>query len=115
MGDHTVADFGAWLRRLRSRFGQATTERSVVAREHAGRDNWALLDSVGSAPLGAMYADLLRQAGIPVRLEQWAPGSGALGGSPVGLRILVPEELLSAAQDVLHVDEAGEGVSSHEG
>lgn len=82
-----------------------------------------LLESIGSAPLAGMYTDLLRQAGIPVRLEQWDPGSGAFGGSPVGLRLLVPAELLEAAREVLQIDdaapddaepEAGRG-TSHEG
>jgi hypothetical protein len=75
---------------------------------------WVLIESVGSASLGAMYADLLQQAGIPVRIEQWDPGSGALGGLPRGMRLLVPQECESAAREVLQMhdaDEVGEGES----
>jgi hypothetical protein len=99
----------AWLRWLRGRFGQTPSDRAVVERTRSKGVRWTLLESVGSAPLGGMYADLLRQAGIPVRIEQWDPGSGALGGLPVGFRILVPVDLLSAAQEVLHLDSVVEG------
>jgi hypothetical protein len=78
------------------------------------RTTWALVESVNSPVLGGMYADLLHQAGIPVRIEQWDPGGGALGGLTIGVRLLVPAELLGAAQEVLRGDEAGEG-ANHEG
>ncbi|MBF6590416.1 MAG: hypothetical protein IVW57_07770 [Ktedonobacterales bacterium] len=44
-----------------------------------------------------------------MRIEQWGAGSGALGGLPVGVRLLVPQDLLAAAREILHGDEAGEG------
>lgn len=104
-----MADFGAWLRRLRGKPAQTSNDRALARRDRPQSMQWMLLESVGSAPLAGMYADLLRQANIPVRLEQWDPGSGALGGMPVGLRILVPDQLLAAAQEVLQMDEAGKG------
>lgn len=107
-----MADLGAWLRRLRGSPAQAADDRRVARRTRAPRVEWVLLESVGAAPLAGMYVNLLRQAGIPVRLEQWDPGSGAFGGIAVGMRILVPAELLSAARDVLQLDEAGKEESN---
>ena len=109
-----MADFGAWLRRLRSWPRRGRTDHTLAStppRTTSSRLRWVLVESVGSAPLGAMYADLLQQAGIPVRVEQWDAGSGAFGGLPRGMRLLVPQECLNAAQEVLHVDEVGEGES----
>ena len=109
-----MAELGAWLRRLRGwpRRGRTDHTRAITPPQtKPSQLRWVLVESVGSAPLGAMYADLLQQAGIPVRIEQWDAGSGAFGGLPRGMRLLVPQECLKAAQEVLNVVEVGEGES----
>jgi hypothetical protein len=119
MGEDVVADLRAWLRGWRTRLFQASDDHRVAQRSRPPRVEWVLLESVGSAPLAGMYTDLLRQAGIPVRLEQWDPGSGAFGGLPVGLRLLVPMEMLAAAREILQIGDSepdvGERGVSHEG
>lgn len=92
-----------WLRRRQA--GRLALTRKAPDATHLGAPQWVLLESVGSASLGAMYTDLLRHARIPVNVQQWGAGSGAFGGVPVGVRLLVPSERLAEARAILHLGE----------
>lgn len=113
--DDIVAILGPWLRRLIERqkdprTGRELTPRGARSRADQSGPMWVVVESVPSAALGAMYTDLLHQNGIPVQAREWGAGSGAFGGVPVGVRLLVPAEQLAAAREILGVDEAGEQV-----
>ena len=97
-----MAVLARWLRRLRG----GSEEGLVPRKEPAARHEWAVVGSYASAPLGAMYADLLDQAGIPVLRQEWGGGSAMLGGVPVGVSLLVPQERLAEAKEIVGEDEA---------
>jgi len=59
-----------------------------------------------------MYADLLDQAGIPVLSQEWGGGSAMVGGVPVGVNLLVPQERLAEAKEIVGEDEAEREVGS---
>jgi hypothetical protein len=61
--------------------------------------------------MGSIYAQVLEQAGIPVQLQQWGAGAGAMGGAATGVRLLVPENRLEAAREVLDVGTAASEVA----
>lgn len=94
-----------WLRRLLHRATEDTSRalkpRGVPVVEGSAAYSWVVLESLPSTTLGAMYADLLRQAAIPVMLREWGAGSAVLGGVPVGVDVLVPHDHIAMARDVL--------------
>jgi hypothetical protein len=65
------------------------------------------VESTGSPALGSVYTQVLQQAGIPVLTQQWGAGAGAMGGAATGVRLLVPEDRLGEAREVLDVGRAG--------
>lgn len=96
------------LRRLVADRRQRAPGQAMVAREPrvvdgSAEHRWAVVES-GPPAIGGMYASLLRQQGIPVLVQQWEPGSAALGGAMVGVRVLVPESRLAEARDLLGND-----------
>ena len=97
-----MAVLARWLRRLRADASQALEPRNQRAQSR----DWAVAGSYASAPLGAMYADLLEQAGIPVLRQEWGGGSAMLGGVPVGVNLLVPQDRLAEAREIVGGDEA---------
>lgn len=103
-----MAVLARWLRRLRGDPGQAL----VPQKKRAPERDWAVAGSYSSAPLGAMYADLLEQAGIPVLRQEWGGGSAMLGGVPVGVNLLVPQDRLAEAREIVGGDEAEREVGS---
>lgn len=102
-----MAILARWLRRLRGEPGQA-----LVPPKRAPKQDWATVGSYSSAPLGAMYANLLEQAGIPVLRREWGGGSAMLGGVPVGVNLLVPQDRLAEAREIVGGDEAEREVGS---
>jgi len=103
-----VAVLARWLRRLRGISDQALAPRKERASEHG----WVVFGSYSSSALGAMYADLLDQAGIPVLSQEWGGGSAMVGGVPVGVNLLVPQERLAEAKEIVGEDEAEREVGS---
>jgi hypothetical protein len=59
------------------------------------------VESVASPALGSVYAQVLRQAGIPTLMREWGAGAGAMGGALTGVRVMVPEDRLEEARAVL--------------
>jgi len=103
-----VAVLARWLRRLRGGSDQGLAPQ----KQPASRRGWVVVGSYSSAPIGAMYADLLEQAGIPVLRKEWGGGSAMLGGVPVGVSLLVPQERLAEAKEIVEGDEAEREVGS---
>lgn len=91
--------------------GRAGAERSDDnhASARPAKTRWIVLESYNSMALGEMYLNLLHSARIPVSIQQWGGGSAVVGGAPMGLRLLVPEERLEDARAVVGQDQAGEG------
>ena len=90
-----MAVLARWLRFLRG-----GSKRGLTPRERpASGQSWVVFGSYSSAALGAMYAHLLEQAGIPVLRQEWGGGRAMLGGVPVGLNLLVPQERLAEAKE----------------
>ena len=103
-----MAVLARWLRRLRG-----GSEPGLVPRkERASERGWVVFGSYSSSALGAMYADLLEQAGIPVLGQEWGGGSALVGGVPVGVNLLVPQERLAEAKEIVGGDEAEREVGS---
>jgi hypothetical protein len=100
-----VAGIFRWWRRKREQ--EAGGIRPHV---HRARPHWIVVESVASPAMGSLYAQVLQQAGIPVQTKQWGAGAGAMGGALTGVRLLVPEDCLDAARDVLGVGRAGSEV-----
>jgi hypothetical protein len=44
---------------------------------------------------------VIQQAGIPIVARQDGAGAGAMGGAPTGVSLLVPEERLAEARELL--------------
>ena len=105
----------SWLQRLFRRSPGAAEAASGVGltlrptRTVAGSASyqWEVVVSLNSAPLGGMYADLLRQANIPVLSRGWQ--TVPMAGAPIGVTLLVPQERLIEARTILGLDEAAEG------
>lgn len=107
----------SWLQRLFHRTADA--DKGAAANGHAlalrptrtvagsASYQWAVVASVNSAPLGGMYADLLRQANIPVLAQGWQ--TVPMAGAPIGVTLLVPQERLAEAQTILGQDETAQG------
>lgn len=93
-----MAVLARWLRRLRGDSDQALVPQK--------KPDWVVVGSYSSAPLGAMYADLLEQAGITVLRREWGGGSAMLGGVPVGVNLLVPQDRLAEAREIVGGNEA---------
>ena len=108
IGDDTVAVLVHWLRRLRGGSDQGLIPQDRPATVHG----WVIFGSYSSAALGAMYAHLLERAGIPVLRREWGGGSAMLGGVPVGVNLLVPQERLAEAKEFVGGDEAEREVGS---
>ncbi len=92
--------------------GDTTSDRALAPRPTrtvAGSASyqWAVVVGVNSAPLGGMYADLLRQAGIAVLTQGWQ--TVPMAGAPIGVTLLVPRERLAEARAILGLDEAAHG------
>ena len=75
------------------------------------RASWKVVESVASPALGSIYVQVLRQAGIPVQVQQWGAGAGAMGGALTGVRILTPEDRFDEAREVLDAGTAGSEVT----
>ena len=75
------------------------------------RTSWKVVESVASPALGSIYVQVLRQAGIPVQVQQWGAGAGAMGGALTGVRILTPEDRFDEAREVLDAGTAGSEVT----
>jgi len=105
----------SWLQRLFRRApdaaevasGPGLTPRPTRTVAGSASYQWEVVASVNSAPLGGMYADLLRQANIPVLSRGWQ--SVPMAGAPIGVTLLVPQERLGDARTILGLDEATEG------
>ena len=107
----------SWLQRLFHR--TANADKGAAANDHAlalrptrtvegsAAYQWEVVASVNSAPLGGMYADLLRQANIPVLARGWQ--TVPMAGAPIGVTLLVPQERLAQARAILGLDEAAPG------
>lgn len=116
MREDRLAKTRNWLNRLlhRGESGEAGDDTSGDARSLAWRQartvagsaayQWETVASVNSAPLGGMYADLLRQAGIPVLMRGWQ--SVPMAGAPIGVTVLVPQERITEARAILGLDDA---------
>ena len=116
MREDRLAKTPSWLDRLlhRSGGGEAGDATARDARSLARRQartvagsaayQWETVASLNSAPLGGMYADLLRQAGIPVLMRGWQ--SVPMAGAPIGVTVLVPKERITEARAILGLDDA---------
>jgi hypothetical protein len=117
-----------WLRRLWRRLAGEHREndhalvphieQDQAGRAQAGRD-WMLVESVGSAAMGSLYQQVLREAGIPVLAREWGGGSALIGGVPVGVSLFVPRDRLAAARaalgrDDMKSEDAGRGTEGGE-
>jgi Putative prokaryotic signal transducing protein len=91
-----VVGFFRWLRQRR---GQEAISAGVSGKR--SRPNWTVVESVASPAMASVYLQVLQQAGIPVLTKEWGAGAGAMGGALNGVRILVPEDRLGEARDVL--------------
>ena len=91
-----MAGFFRLLRRWR---GRAADEAIALAPRH--KPQWQVVESVASPALGSVYAQVLRQAGIPVLTRDWGAGAGAMGGVSIGVRVMVPEDRMDDARAVL--------------
>jgi hypothetical protein len=100
---------------------RAAVERLIATTDHrAGQPvrvaptEWVDVETDVPAALGALFQDVLSQAGIPVMLRDAGGtlGRGALGGVPTNIRVLVPAERAAEAHELLDSDGAnsGEGV-----
>ena len=87
--------------------GQALAPRPTRTVDGSAAYQWEVVASVNSAPLGGMYADLLRQANIPVLARGWQ--SVPMAGAPIGVTLLVPQERLAEAQTILGLDDDAPG------
>jgi hypothetical protein len=112
----TTRDDGPWrrvdqfFRRLLGRRGEAQRARPAGSQRgtpaQRSRPQWVLLESVHSAALGSLHQQVLGREGIPVLVREWGGGSAVLGGVPVGVSLLVPENRLGEALATLGLDEA---------
>ena len=98
-----MAGFFRLLRRWR---GRDADEAIALAPRH--KPQWQVVESVASPALGSVYAQVLRQAGIPVLTRDWGAGAGAMGGVSIGVRVMVPEDRIEDARAVL---DAGMAIS----
>lgn len=100
-----MAGIFRWLRKKYEQ--EAGGIRSL---SHRAQPTWVVVESVASPALGSVYTQVLQQAGIPVLTKQWGAGAGAMGGALTGVRVLVPEDRLDDARDVLGAGLAGSEV-----
>jgi Putative prokaryotic signal transducing protein len=95
--------FVARARAVLASFMPAGGRRPVPADALAGRSLVEIAADL-PLPLGEMYCDLLRQAGIPALLRDEGAGRGALGGALLNVRLLVPADHADRARAVLRPD-----------
>jgi hypothetical protein len=63
--------------------------------------DWVAVASERSAIVPEMYRELLARHGIPAVVYGAALSSGALGGIPTSVRLLVPADRVAAARTLL--------------
>jgi hypothetical protein len=83
--------------------------RSTLLARAPSRVSGEWVEVVGETPasLVAMYADLLRQRGIPAVARDSGVGRGALGGAPTFLRLLVPAGCAAEARAAIDPQHRG--------
>lgn len=79
-----------------------------MRRPAARRVKWVEVERASPLPMVEMYRDLLSQQGIPSVIKSLGVGQGAMGGAPTSAALLVPEEHLVEAHDLLHTDDLGQ-------
>lgn len=97
-----MAGFFRWLRQWRNQEPGGLREP-----RHRPRPRWQVLESVASPAIGSLHRQVLQQAGIPVLTQEWGAGSAAMGGASTGVRLLVPEDRLAEAREVLDLGMVG--------
>lgn len=87
---------------------EPVTRREAMRRLAARRVKWVEVERASPLPMMEMYRDLLSQQGIPSVIKSLGVGQGAMGGAPTSAALLVPEEHLVEAHDLLHKDDLGQ-------
>jgi hypothetical protein len=109
IGEDRVTGVFRWLRHRHDH--ESGGLRATGYQSSTSRTSWKVVESVASPALGNIYIQVLQQAGIPVQVQQWGAGAGAMGGALTGVRILTPEDRFDEAREVLDAGTAGSEVT----